>query len=396
MQPRGMFALIVAAMLLAGVSAQAAVTTVFFDDFDTDPGTAGAGGRGGVDPNFADAWTELVDHGSDADAIADILPTGAGEAQFKSDGPSHTDNDQFFITRTIDATGYSNLRVSLALRESDTLEVQDTVKVQIDTGSGFFDVASVAGDFNNITLGPAPLGTTANNTTFQLRVAGATNVEDIFLDRIEVTSIDVGSEIYSDTFTISPNPAAAGATGRNGFTDGWTIELGETGGTRSVVNTAGDAVMHRTDSDTSPDENDYEQITHTFSTVGYRDITLDLTASQTNTTWESDDHLQILYSVDGVNFIPLLTDFGIWDGGGPSVGGTGNTTPTNTGSIAIDDPNANNNPNFAIRIIGFHNASSEDYHIQDISIQGFAIPTPAALPAGLALLTLTTLRRRRA
>jgi hypothetical protein len=102
-----------------------------------------------------------------------------------------------------------------------------------------------------------------------------------------------------------------------------------------------------------------------------------------------------------VNYQSLVQDFGVWQGNESSTAqGTGNTTGAVFGPFVISDPAANNNPNFGIRIVGSFNAANvEQYLLDSFVIRGAAItaiPAPAALPAGLVLLTLVAGRRRRA
>ncbi len=373
--------LAVVILSVAMTPALAAAATLFVDEFDLDPSLNG--------------WTESIDQGSDTTNAADILATGSGEVRFKTDydGVAGADYEIFRISRTINATGFNNLMVELQVRENTTVESNDNVKIQIDTGSGWVDVAGIAGEFGTTTIASL-LGPATDNTTFQLSVASYNNAEDIFLDRIAVFE-SATSVLYSDGFSLAPE--SAGSTDRQGFTTGWIKGEGLADNGATVTASGGEAVMARTSTDTSPDADDFVNITHGFSTVGFEDITIQLDARQNNTTFENTDYLDVLYTVDGVNFTSLVKDMGIFNGNANSdAEGAGNTAGA-TIIVAIADPLAANNPNFALRIEGGFNASSEQYLLNFVQVSGTAIseiPTPSALSAGVLLLAGLLGRRR--
>ena len=176
------------------LSAASSVPTdiVFQDDFDLDPGTAGALGRTGT--GSSSAWTESVTDTGSVDG--DIISTGTGLAQFQTDGLNVDGNDfdTFSITRTIDATNFTNLFVDLsALDDADNvLEGDDTLDILIDTGTGFNSIFSLEGDFNedatqgSLITSPLALSSDADMSMFDLRIEGVSNVEDFFFDQITV------------------------------------------------------------------------------------------------------------------------------------------------------------------------------------------------------------------
>ncbi|QNN24168.1 hypothetical protein HED60_18465 [Planctomycetales bacterium ZRK34] len=374
-----------AALALAFVAAvqysTASAATLFEDPFDLDPD--------------ANGWTETINQGSDTINLADIHETGAGEVIFETDydGTDGADNEFYAITRTLDATGFSSLAVKLSIREATTVEGSDNVKVQIDTGSGFTDVVGVSGEFGTTTLGPTFLGAaTNNNSSFQIRVISNNNAEDIYLDHFIVYEFtDV--VLYSDDFSLDAD--ANGSTDRVGFTNGWTVEQGNVANGFTALTDGDEVVLARSTVDTSPDADDYIQLTHNFDTTGYSHISIQFDARQTGTTWESDDSLQILYTTDGVNYQTLLSDGGVWNPAGETnAGGTGNTGGAFFGPYQFTDYAVFNNPDFGIRIVGSFNADVEQYLLNSILLTGIVIPAPAALPAGLMLMGLLAGRRR--
>jgi len=189
--------------------------------------------------------------------------------------------------------------------------------------------------------------------------------------------------IYADDFTLAP--AAAGSTDRVGFSTGWTEETGS--GAIAVGSTGTAASFTRSDVANSPSAStDFAQITRTFSTVGFQDLFIDVTAYQSATTFEeSFDVLAIQYSTDGVSFTNLLTDYGPLDTPLDDETTSGGTGPGNTdtangsGLLAIGDALAENNPLFTVRLLTRFNASSESYFINRFELQGTAIPEPASL-----------------
>jgi hypothetical protein len=160
---------------------------VFEDQFGLDPGAAGAAGRTGSTA----AWTESVTDTGSVDG--DIISAGGGLAQFASD-VSETDFDLFSITRTIDATNFTNLFVDLSARDDadNNLESSDILDILINTGSGFTSIYSIDDDFNDaatqgsLVTSPIALPMDADLSTFDLRIEATSNVEDYFLDRVSI------------------------------------------------------------------------------------------------------------------------------------------------------------------------------------------------------------------
>lgn len=375
---------ILALMITAATQwSTASAATLFLDDFDLDPASNG--------------WTEFIDQGTDTTNASDIYQTGSSEVIFDTDynGSTGADNEIYRLTRTLNATGFSNLVVKLWFRTPDTMEGGDNVKLRIDTGSGLTSVAIVNGanaPIPPIILGPTPLGAATDNATFDLAIESTNNAENIYLDRIHVYE-QYGDVLYSEGFSL--NAGDSGSTDRVGFTDGWTVEDESAANGFSANSNGSQVVLARTTVDSSPDSDDYIQLTHAFDTTGYGKINIEFDASQTNTFWESDDYLQILYTTDGTNYINVLKDNGVWNGNTNTSSGNGNTAGAVFGPFELTDPAIENNPNFGLRIVGRFNSDAEDYLLNNLIIRGFEIPTPAALPAGLALMTLLAGRRRR-
>ena len=202
------------------------------------------------------------------------------------------------------------------------------------------------------------------------------------------------SVIFTDDFNVDP--------GSNGWTEtlgdaNSRIELASGTGTQLVTGTA--AVMYQANSASA---NVASSITRTISTAGLSDIQLTLTAFQHPGSYEGPEYLLIEYDT-GSGFVALLQDFDQYhaendlDGEAPA-STIGNSTPTSTGWLDLPVA-AWNNPSLQIRITAasgfndnFASNSSEGYYLDYFAVR--SVPAPAALPAGLALMALTGLRRR--
>ncbi len=110
------------------------------------------------------------------------------------------------------------------------------------------------------------------------------------------------------------------------------------------------------------------EICQTFSTVGFSNITLDLTAFQSNAGFEGADELIITYDTGGGTAV-LLTDVEVWQGVDGQTGvNDGNTTPTSTGPLAL--PASANNGSVTICISVEVNSTNEDYFIDELTLIG--------------------------
>ncbi|MFC1806218.1 PEP-CTERM sorting domain-containing protein [Planctomycetota bacterium] len=165
--------------------------TLFEDNFDLDPAAAGATGRTGSTV----PWTEEVfDESTGNPETNDVVASGAGEAILLSDGLNAGDYDVRRITRTVDAIGFSDLVFDFAAADDpdNSLENEDLLAVLIapEGSNSFTTVFSQNGDFGggkaSIVLSQFPLPGSVDDSVFQLRIQGRSNVEDYFIDRIAI------------------------------------------------------------------------------------------------------------------------------------------------------------------------------------------------------------------
>ncbi|QNN22688.1 hypothetical protein HED60_10565 [Planctomycetales bacterium ZRK34] len=201
--------------------------------------------------------------------------------------------------------------------------------------------------------------------------------------------------LFNDEFDVDP------------ASNGWTEALGDAnsrielaGGVGTQLVSGGAAVIYQANSSST---NVASSITRTISTAGYNNIQLNLTAFQHPGSYEGPEYLLIEYDT-GSGFTALLQDFDQYHAendldGEPLASTTGNTTPTPTAWLDLPIA-AWNNAGLQIRITtasgfndNFNSSSSEAYYLTSFSVR--SVPTPAALPAGLSLLALVGLRRRR-
>jgi hypothetical protein len=142
-------------------------------------------------------------------------------------------------------------------------------------------------------------------------------------------------------------------------------------------------------------------ITRTISTVGFENITADLTAFQSASEFEATDFLSLEYN-SGAGFTSLVRDVRVWNGVEDSVGETlpslpvGNVVPTSTGALALPT-SANDNATLQFRIIGSTNANAEDYLIDNFRVEGSvsAVPEPSSVALLLVAVSGIVGRRRR-
>lgn len=143
------------------------------------------------------------------------------------------------------------------------------------------------------------------------------------------------------------------------------------------------------------------------STVGFEDILISWDQRHSNT---SSRYVQLQYSLDGVNFTSTgLADSG--NGAGVFVGAAGDTWFNGRSGDLSAISGADNNANFAIRIVAIFAPSTSGYVASNsassyattgtwrfdmVTISGTAVPAPGALALlGLAGV-ISTPRRRRA
>ncbi len=159
------------------------LAAIFEDNFDLDPD--------------ANGWTESL---SNTGNPGDIFPDGNGQVVLGSDGLNVDGNDfdTRSITRTIDATGFFDLRLEIEASEDDTLEGDDIFSILVDDGNGFVAIVTENDDFTS--LNETTFLGSLENSVFDLRIQGTSNVEDFFLDRVAIT----GRELV-----VIPEPATA-------------------------------------------------------------------------------------------------------------------------------------------------------------------------------------------
>ena len=213
-------------------------------------------------------------------------------------------------------------------------------------------------------------------TTLSLAVAGCL-----------LTGHAAAEVIFADEFTTVPDAA-------NGYTvdGGGDFSLTAVTGAESPPNDPSNTAVRiaKTASGTKS-----ITFTRTIDATGFQDLTLDLSAFQTATTYEQEDNLRIL--IQG----PGDSDFGLlYRNPGPfdddnddsdgSVAGVRDSTAIDTISLAP----SNNDSMFEIRVGVTVNANSEQYHLDRLVVSGNPIPEPGSLALGASGLLLLGGRRR--
>lgn len=191
--------------------------------------------------------------------------------------------------------------------------------------------------------------------------------------------------IFHDDFSLAPNA------------NGWsqlTTATSSAVGSISLAPSGGQVTLDKT-SGSGPIS---FSISRSIPTLGFEQITLNLTAFQSNTGFESSDFLEIEYD-SGAGFVTLLRDVEVWNGvndltGEASSGADGQTEAVSTGDILLP-ADAFDNSLFQIRINGVVNANAEDYFLDNLLVRGSstAIPETSAL-LGFGVLTCFVLGKR--
>ena len=192
--------------------------------------------------------------------------------------------------------------------------------------------------------------------------------------------------------TISQGATVFEATFDNSL-DGFTSNPSANG---TIATTATALQSHRNADNSGAETTNI--ITRTVDTVGFTGITLNLTAFQSNNgTWEGGESLLIEVDTGG-GFSSIFNDAGLLGAGGA---GTSTGASFSTGSLAIGA--GADNGNFDLRITmtsGFYGnggpaASAEVYNLDNLLVEGTAVPEPSSVAllglGGLALI----LRRRK-
>ncbi|MEM9283720.1 MAG: PEP-CTERM sorting domain-containing protein [Verrucomicrobiota bacterium] len=154
-------------------------------------------------------------------------------------------------------------------------------------------------------------------------------------------------------------------------------------------------------------------ITRTFTEVAMNPslaLEVNLEASQNAGSFEGDgggatfpDFLQVEYSTDNGGSWDVVPFFetpegsalssGIWWVDSP-VNGPGNTTPTPTDFLALNDPATSNNPALQLRIHGRLTSTNEIYFLNEFSVR--AVPEPSRVVfLFFGIMGTLLLRRRR-
>ncbi|MGB7347610.1 MAG: hypothetical protein WBD20_25530 [Pirellulaceae bacterium] len=178
--------------------------------------------------------------------------------------------------------------------------------------------------------------------------------------------------IFEDAFGLDP--------GSNGWIE--DLDLGATAVGDITVSALGNAAIF--DKTSGAGRITYS-LTRTINTFDFEDITVDLSAFQSLTDFETADYLSIQYD-SGSGFTDLLTDVQAWNGVQDTTGdliSIGTAIPASTGAIALPT-SANNNSALQLRIIGSTNANAEDYFIDNFRVSGSfsnvsAVPEPSAI-----------------
>ena len=183
------------------------------------------------------------------------------------------------------------------------------------------------------------------------------------------TGAVLGDIIFVDSFDLDPS------------LNGWTEEVTGSGGGTIVPNNVGQVSFVEGGGTGSATLS----ITRTVSTIGFTNISVDLSAFQSNTDFESTDFLEISVDV-GTGFQSILRDVAVWNGVDDRSGDDGfsNTTSTPTGDLFIDlltspgSPSSANNAGLQIRVTAVVNTSAEIYLLDNLSLGGTAGPEPSS------------------
>lgn len=176
--------------------------------------------------------------------------------------------------------------------------------------------------------------------------------------------------IFQDEFSVSP------------LDNGWTPIIDATSSAVGVISLAPSGNQMTLDKTSGSGTVNFS-ITRTVATNGFEDITLNLTAFQSSTGFESSDFLEVEYN-PGAGFVSLLRDVEVWNGqidliGEAASGTDGQTSAVSTGELVLPADAANNSL-LQVRINASVNANAEDYFLDHISVSGTATAIPEASP----------------
>jgi len=142
LSPRGLYLILFTAVLFSflTISTQVAYAdTIFNDPFNLDP--------------TANGWTEKIVqvqvYNFPNTATGDIIPNGDGQVVLKKTGKVSA--LELSITRTIDTTGFENVKFALTAKQSSgNYESEDFISIGYNSGSGFVTLLKD----NEVWMGP--------------------------------------------------------------------------------------------------------------------------------------------------------------------------------------------------------------------------------------------------
>jgi len=173
------------------VSAQEAYADIIFNEpFDVDPA--------------ANGWTEKIVqvpvYGFPHTATGDIAPNGDGQVVMKKTG--EVGALELSITRTIDTTGFENIKLALTAKQSPgNYEEEDFIRIEYDGGSGFVTLL----EDHEVWMGeggPTDDGNTVFTSSGDLPLqADASNIASLMV-RLTVFIDEVNEDIFFEDFVV--------------------------------------------------------------------------------------------------------------------------------------------------------------------------------------------------
>ncbi|MDO5968272.1 T9SS type A sorting domain-containing protein [Flavivirga aquimarina] len=213
----------------------------------------------------------------------------------------------------------------------------------------------------------------ATSLILEIRAFNDSGDEEFILDDITVSR--GGVNLYTQDFSGFTDPSGAIGSGSNLSSNSgdyptvpWTLTLGDaeqlenSGDFVRVGDESGNKVLHFNDlGDNQPVNFDLDAINIT----GESDITFGLDINFRETTYESEDFIDIFYSLDGGTTFTLAQD----DGNGHTYSGsTIDGFGTNEDQEFVQTLSGLTSTNFILRLVASNDSTSEDYQLDNIKV----------------------------